>query len=361
VAFVSGSAIQYTYRWPNYASSVAQEGAPASIFINDSSSDDWEIVGYEYRVDIDSNLITVEFLGDGVQWATEDPDSFVGQASFNGINFSFDVSITGLPRQETWSTGSGLRVSSGSSEAVAMHSASQGNLAVDWKGFRFSGSNRLSWVPFDAPSNVSSATNPLPSVVAGQGGDDLSVSSNHGFNAADPYNSILIVRETQSANLFSGVFTGQASVFKKGKKKKRTGDVVTGSDGDDRVFGTPYADTLIGGAGNDYLEGGNGKDALYGGAGSNRYALAGLTKGNGDSVFVERATSSEYADLVDGFDSLDSIYLLNPSSRPQIIKYSGDQYGVFTDGLLQVLVQVQASGHAGIISEGQLAQRLFVA
>lgn len=62
----------------------------------------------------------------------------------------------------------------------------------------------------------------------------------------------------------TGAFTGTGNAL---------ANVITGGDGDDRLYGGDGNDTLTGGAGNDYLDGGSGADRMVGGAGNDTYVV----------------------------------------------------------------------------------------
>lgn len=79
------------------------------------------------------------------------------------------------------------------------------------------------------------------------------------------------------------------------------GNVIDGGGGSDRLFGGQGSDTLIGGAGNDILDAGNGtRERLIGGSGNDRYML-GTGKGTG---IIEDSLGSH--DLVDASQSRDA-------------------------------------------------------
>jgi VCBS repeat-containing protein len=66
-------------------------------------------------------------------------------------------------------------------------------------------------------------------------------------------------------------------------------DTITGTAGDDRIFGDNGNDTLSGGAGNDYLDGGNGSDLLSGGAGNDE-----INGGNGQDTLLLGGNRADY-------------------------------------------------------------------
>jgi Ca2+-binding RTX toxin-like protein len=98
----------------------------------------------------------------------------------------------------------------------------------------------------------------------------------------------------------------------------RIGTVITGTDGDDVIHGTPFDDNLSGGAGNDtifghegddLLDGGAGEDQLFGGPGDDRLLGGigndGLFGGTGDDDLFggsgnDRLSGEAGRDLLDG-------------------------------------------------------------
>ena len=68
-------------------------------------------------------------------------------------------------------------------------------------------------------------------------------------------------------------------------------DALFGAAGDDVLYGNEGGDTLVGGDGNDLLDGGQGDDSLYGGAGNDSYVF-GRGSGN-DTVYEYRSDASD--------------------------------------------------------------------
>jgi Ca2+-binding RTX toxin-like protein len=90
----------------------------------------------------------------------------------------------------------------------------------------------------------------------------------------------------------------------------RYGWTIQGTEADDRVFGTPYADTLKGWAGNDYLSAGNGNDTLLGGSGDD-YLLG----SGGDDIL----NGGEGNDTLRGGQQND-IFIINPGDGQDTIQ-----------------------------------------
>jgi VCBS repeat-containing protein len=66
-------------------------------------------------------------------------------------------------------------------------------------------------------------------------------------------------------------------------------DTITGTAGDDRIFGDNGNDDLYGGAGNDTIDGGNGSDLISGGAGNDE-----IDGGNGQDTLLLAGNRSDY-------------------------------------------------------------------
>lgn len=85
---------------------------------------------------------------------------------------------------------------------------------------------------------------------------------------------------------------GKASYNK--KTKKYSGATINGTNLNEEIVGTDYADTIKAGGGNDDITGGKGNDKLYGGAGSNHYFF---TAGDGnDTVYAGSGSNLVHLD-----------------------------------------------------------------
>ena len=84
-------------------------------------------------------------------------------------------------------------------------------------------------------------------------------------------------------------------------------DVLNGESGDDELYGDDGNDLLQGNNGNDTLQGGSGIDILEGGGGADRFALedeGGVAAAPAD-LATARATTSTISDFTQGSDTLD--------------------------------------------------------
>jgi len=118
----------------------------------------------------------------------------------------------------------------------------------------------------------------------------------------------------------------------------RGNDVLTGGDGNDRIYGRQGNDTLDGGGGNDLLKGGRGNDTLDGGAGSDR------VEGNsGNDVLVYRASENIGAhDRYDGDSGCDTLRLELTRAEWMSAPVQAD-----IARFLAFLDHSQSSGHGG--------------
>ncbi|ANE54558.1 hypothetical protein AYM39_04710 [Methylomonas sp. DH-1] len=128
---------------------------------------------------------------------------------------------------------------------------------------------------------------------------------------------VLYNRGSGSYNFATQVFTPNNAFIPNGPLP-----AIDGLAGNDKLFGSQYADTLIGGLGNDYLNGFSGSDVLIGGDGSdtlvvsNPYSrvapnladLIELNGGVGDDVY-----------LLDGFDTYQNINVTDNSGSDTLI------------------------------------------
>src|SRR5918999_1523011 len=81
-------------------------------------------------------------------------------------------------------------------------------------------------------------------------------------------------------------------------------EVLTGTDGDDRLVGTDRDDRLAGGGGDDTIEGGGGNDEIFPGEGDDVvYAGAG-----DDLVYARDIGGVDYIDCGAGFDRVETIH-----------------------------------------------------
>lgn len=103
---------------------------------------------------------------------------------------------------------------------------------------------------------------------------------------------------------------------------------ISGGDGNDIITGTAGDDTLYGDDGDDILNGGNGNDNIYGGKGHDV-----LNGGSGDDSFY----SSDGADVYNGGSGYDVIYASRNNASIDI-----DQ------GLLKGIEEISANGFTGV-------------
>ena len=104
---------------------------------------------------------------------------------------------------------------------------------------------------------------------------------------------------------------------------------ITGTVGDDILFGGNGADAIYGGAGNDTLWGGRGDDLLYGGSGSNRYVF-GLYDGwdvivnekNGNLAdFIVFTKDVKFSDVSFAKDGMDLLVIVGEFSRIRVKEF----------------------------------------
>ena len=98
-------------------------------------------------------------------------------------------------------------------------------------------------------------------------------------------------------------------------KGTRGNDVLTGGDGNDRIYGRQGNDTLDGGAGNDLLKGGRGNDVLLGGSGND------WLKGKSGNDILDGGAGS---DRVEGNSGADLLVYRASENTGAHDRYDGD-------------------------------------
>jgi Ca2+-binding RTX toxin-like protein len=124
----------------------------------------------------------------------------------------------------------------------------------------------------------------------------------------------------------------------------------------DSITGTSLADNIDGGRGNDWLTGGDGGDSLSGSAGNDiLYGGTGKNTLNGgagrDSMYVQAEGQQGLADIIQGFDKRDRLYIQNGGSITFNTVDSG--MGVFSNGNLEAVIT------DNVFSTNQLARMVF--
>ena len=105
--------------------------------------------------------------------------------------------------------------------------------------------------------------------------DQLYFNANDGENGSELFK--LIVDDSPTTNIITGTNGSDKLVGTDGADQIEGGngkDKLVGNGGNDTLLGGNGNDKLVGGAGNDCLDGGNGKDILLGGSGNDIFILA---------------------------------------------------------------------------------------
>jgi VCBS repeat-containing protein len=127
----------------------------------------------------------------------------------------------------------------------------------------------------------------------------------------------------------------------------RHSDTITGTAGDDRIFGENGNDTLNGGAGDDFIDGGNGSDLLSGGAGNDV-----LDGGNGQDTVVLAGKRSEYHVTLqsDGSYLIRDLRAGSPDGTDRLISIERVQ---FADGVFKI-VDIVSGNSAPVAADDSL-------
>ena len=135
-------------------------------------------------------------------------------------------------------------------------------------------------------------------------------------------------------------------------------DILTGFRGSDVLYGQSGDDTIRAGNGRDLISGGRGSDTMYGGFGRNTFKSE--DDGDVDSLYLKsdqwaynwlygksgNSPNGEKADIIEGLDLSDSIFIQGVTSRDLSFAstnhtfadgQSVDGIGIFAQGVLEVV------------------------
>ncbi|WNB78142.1 calcium-binding protein [Methylomonas koyamae] len=128
---------------------------------------------------------------------------------------------------------------------------------------------------------------------------------------------VLYNRGSGSYNFATQLFTPNNAFIPNGPLP-----TIDGLAGNDKLFGSQYADTLIGGLGNDYLNGFSGSDVLIGGDGSDTLVVSNpysrFAPNLADSIELNGGVGDDVY-LLDGFDTYQNINVTDNSGSDTLI------------------------------------------
>lgn len=146
--------------------------------------------------------------------------------------------------------------------------------------------------------------------------DKITIKNMTANNLAESVEFMLVSRDGEEGPYLDLVTYGyslNAKASYNKKTKKYSGATVNGTNLNEGIVGTKYADTIKAGGGNDEITGGKGNDKLYGGAGSNHYFF---TAGDGNDT-VYAGSGSNLVHLDGNFED----YNFKRSGNDVIISY----------------------------------------
>jgi len=139
--------------------------------------------------------------------------------------------------------------------------------------------------------------------------------SDFSASAASALDDVLYARGTGTYNFSTQVFTPDDTFSPSGNLP-----TIDGLAGNDKLYGSAYADILVGGLGNDFLNGFAGADNLSGGDGNDTLVVTPANTLPASLVAIElNGGAGDDTYLVDGFDAQQRIHITDVSGKDTLV------------------------------------------